>query len=301
MVTVKTLAPAKVNLHLDVGAKRDDGFHDLLSLFQMVDLADEVEVSITESDTLAIAVDTIGMELPHPNTMSVAVDLFAKRAGIIASIAIRCRKRIPQEAGLGGGSSDAAAVLKLLNDCFGNPLSPCELSGVGALVGSDVPFFLGESPVACVEGRGEKITPLAPREDLEGLVVMPNSKGVSTAKAYAALDKIGRTENPLCPSLDREEMISMYGKPLSFWSFSNSFRSVMGTLSDLYDRLDRVAQGYPGCFGGLSGSGAAYCYLWEREQEFTTLRTKLEDLDLNVTIFDIKCLHPGHSGATVLV
>lgn len=300
-IQIEALAPAKINLHLSIGKRRNDGFHSLLSIFQMIDLADRIAISIEPQTFLSIAVDMLGMEAVENNTMELAASLFMEEAGITGDVKIECKKRIPHKAGLGGGSSDAATVLLMLNRAYGYPMETSRLREVGAQIGSDVPFFLGESAGACVEGRGEYLTPLTHRNVLYGLVLMPHGEGVSTAKAFSNLDAY-REANGIPPKLlAKDELVAMYAKDPKDWHFTNDFRPVMGTFGPWYDRLDALVAGYPGCFGTLSGSGSAYAIVGEKRENLMALRTKLEIMVSNVTIYDIKSLHRSHSGDTVIV
>ncbi len=298
---IKALAPAKINLHLSIGKRRDDGFHSLLSIFQMIDLADSIAIRIESQTFVSIKVDMDGMEAVANNTMELAASLFMKEAGIIGDVKIDCIKRIPHKAGLGGGSSDAATVLLMLNRAFGYPVDTNRLREIGARIGSDVPFFLGDSAGACVEGRGEYLTPLTHRNDLYGLVLMPHGEGVSTAKAFSDLDAYRDTTGIPSELLSKDELVAMYANDPMDWHFTNDFRPVMGDLGPWYDRLDALVAEYPGCFGTLSGSGSAYAIVSEKREILMALRTKLEIMVSDVTIYDIKSLHRSHSGDTVIV
>ncbi len=292
-------APAKVNLHLSVGPRRDDGYHDLLSIFQMIDLSDTVEVTIRPDRQFSVSVDMSSMGAIEGNTMQKAAILFAKATGIRQSVDIVCTKRIPLQAGLGGGSSDAATVLLLLNDLFGTPLHRHELCEIGATVGSDVPFFLGDSTVACVEGRGEILTPLFPRTDLNGMLILPCGHGISTREAFGRLDRARGQKGVVLQTEEKSRLVAMYAEPVDQWRFFNDFREVMGVLAPWYDMLDALVADEPGAFGTVSGSGSAYCIVSTEDEFRERFRTKMKNLGTNVTIFDIKSLHRVHSGVTV--
>lgn len=185
---VEILAPAKVNLELRV-LERDEatGFHDLETVFQAVDLADRLRIQVASQ---GVEVDVRGMDVgpPRDNLVRRAADAFIAETGLTAGLRITLEKRIPPGAGLGGGSSDAAATLKALNALFGDPVPSARLSELAARLGSDVPFFLGPSPLAVGTGRGEKLeaAPALPPAWL--LIVLPDVH-VATAGAYAALDR----------------------------------------------------------------------------------------------------------------
>lgn len=301
MVTVTALAPAKINLHLAIGSRRDDGFHDLISLFHLIDLADTVSVTVEESAQLSISVEMEGMPPVAQNTMEVAARLFAETLQLTPSIHIHCKKVIPDQAGLGGGSSDAATVLLILNHLYGEILSCSALIDIGAKVGSDVPFFLGESAYACVEGRGEILTPVNCDRSLYGVIVIPNEFRISTGRAFADLDALREKEKIVPRFDDKSELITRFLQPVDQWDFSNDFRLVLDPLTPIYKKLDVIVAQFPGCFSTLSGSGSTYCVVAEEQGKIDRLRTKLEKMAANVTIYDIKSLHRGHSGDTVLL
>ncbi|MGE0074424.1 MAG: 4-(cytidine 5'-diphospho)-2-C-methyl-D-erythritol kinase [Sphaerochaetaceae bacterium] len=295
-------AYAKVNLHLWVGPRRDDGFHPIASIFQLIDLADTVSLALRPDPDLTIRCNVLQGVDPEHNTMVTAARLFCEQTGRIGTVDIACEKHIPLQAGLGGGSSDAATVLRLLNDSCGNPLDQQSLLELGARVGSDVPFFLGSSAVAYVQGRGELLEPLQAREDLLALVVMPVGKGVSTARAFADLDalraqdRLGITQTP-----DRAFLAARYTQKVSEWDFFNNFRPVMGDLAPLYDQLDALVAQTGDSFGTVSGSGASYCIVSESRRTIGIIKTKIERISHYVCLYCIKCLHRGHSGDTVSI
>ncbi len=176
--SVRALAPAKLNLALAVVGRRPDGYHDLRSVFATLDLADDVRLARHTRLEVRNTVD-IG---PGEDLAARAVRTLAAAAGREAHAFVRIRKRIPLAAGLGGGSSDAAAVLRGLAALWGTEV---DLVRVAAEIGSDVPFFASGAPVALVEGRGEVVRPLArPREPLHVVVVRPTLR-LKTADVYA--------------------------------------------------------------------------------------------------------------------
>jgi 4-diphosphocytidyl-2-C-methyl-D-erythritol kinase len=157
-VRLVTLAPAKVNLVLRVGPARPDGYHDLRTLMVPLDLGDRVEVRVS-SRAGAVTCATPGrpdLHGPH-NLAARAAEAFRRRFGVGRGVAIRIEKRVPVTAGLGGGSSDAAAVLRCLARAF-RVRAPEALAEVGLEIGSDVPFFLGPGP-AWATSRGERLSP----------------------------------------------------------------------------------------------------------------------------------------------
>ncbi len=185
----RILAPAKVNLWLRVLGRRPDGFHELDTLFQAVDLCDEV--TVWRRDQAGVGLEVEGAEVgpARENLAYRAVLAFRDAAGPGAAsggVDILLRKRIPAGAGLGGGSSDAAAVLRCMNAVWGHLLAPAVLLELGASLGSDVAFFLGGSAVARGRGRGERLEPMPPLPEAHLVLVLPPAH-VATGPAYGAL------------------------------------------------------------------------------------------------------------------
>ena len=191
MRSVKEKAYAKINLHLDVLAKREDGFHDISTVMHTVSLCDEVTVSIADSGrhNIRMVVDG-GKWIPtdSKNLCYVAAEKFIASTGISADVTIKLKKRIPVSAGLAGGSADAAAVLRALNRVFDRPLTDKRLLNIAAGIGSDVPFCLLGGTALC-EGRGEIMTRLPDGLSLN-VVIASSGEHVSTPVAYSLIDKM---------------------------------------------------------------------------------------------------------------
>jgi 4-diphosphocytidyl-2-C-methyl-D-erythritol kinase len=202
--TVRVVAPAKINVFLRVLGRRPDGFHDLQSVVLPVSLADDLEIHAaadpTQFRTLSLSLevtgDLVGVPVDESNLVVRAARVLADRASVRGFAEIHLAKRIPPAAGLGGGSSDAAATLTALNDLWGLGLDRSDLAEVAAEVGSDVPALLGPTP-ALIEGRGERVTAV----DAIALrwVVVTFDFGISTADAFGWWDEDGST-GPAVPS-----------------------------------------------------------------------------------------------------
>jgi 4-diphosphocytidyl-2-C-methyl-D-erythritol kinase len=175
--------PAKINLHLEIVGKRPDGYHDLESLMVAVDLYDELEFrSAEDSRAVTLSCDQPDLSCGPENLVHRAATELRGRAGTTAGAKIHLRKRIPMQAGLAGGSSDAAATLIGLNRFWNLGLSTTELAEIGAAVGSDVNFFL-DGPCAWCTGRGEKVEPMKLGRQLDFVLASP-SAGLSTAEVF---------------------------------------------------------------------------------------------------------------------
>lgn len=191
---LKGTAPAKINLTLEVLGRREDGYHALASVFHTLSLADEVELAITPTDrsrSLEIVLEVEGFPAPanSRNCVWQAIERFWAATLFKAQVHVRLHKRIPLQAGLGGGSSDAATVLRLLTgwaQAQGMPVP--DLQAIAESVGSDVPFFL-QGGCAYVSGRGEHVEPLPALPPFWWVLAKPPSVGVPTGWAYQQLHR----------------------------------------------------------------------------------------------------------------
>ncbi len=176
------LAPAKVNLFLEVLGKRPDGYHDIETLLVAVDLYDRLEFRPDDSGALTLTCDEPGLTCGPDNLVMKAADRLRRHAGNRGGARIHLEKRIPMQAGLGGGSSDAAATLKGLNQLWKLGLEDMQLARIGAEVGSDVAFFFSPGAAWCT-GRGEKVEALTLGRPLDLVIACPGV-GLSTADVF---------------------------------------------------------------------------------------------------------------------
>src|SRR5690349_11488832 len=199
------LAPAKLNLCLYVGPRRDDGLHEIRSLFEPLELADELKVGEAERDEVVIA----GIE--GPDLTAKALAALREQGWDGPPLRIEVTKRVPVAAGLGGGSADAAAVLRLARGEVEG------LRAIAAAIGADVPSQLQPRP-CLVAGAGEVIEPAPPPAD-HGVVLLPQPEGLSTAAVYAEADRLGapRGDNELEAIRRRlRDALDDGGSPLSY-------------------------------------------------------------------------------------
>lgn len=186
-------APAKINLTLDVVGVRADGYHLLESVMQSVDCCDTLTARATDGE---LTLTVLGAP-PCPaekNTAYRAAQVFLRETGINGSAMLTLKKRIPQQAGMGGGSADAAAALLALNRLYDTKLSTEQLCAMGLQVGADVPFcVLGGTAMVTGIGEGLESLPILP--DCHIVIAQPPD-GVSTAAAYAALDRAPISHHP---------------------------------------------------------------------------------------------------------
>ncbi len=184
--TITVIARAKINLTIDVVGKRPDGFHEVCMVMQAINLFDELKLTIEQGN--ATRLDCIGrywIPCDKRNIVCSAVDAFKEATQQRFGVKIFIKKNIPTQAGLGGGSADAAAVLTALNAAFERRLSTDCLQSIGASVGSDVPFMFAGG-TALVTGRGERLMPLKHTGKAWTVLIKPDF-GISTAYAYSLL------------------------------------------------------------------------------------------------------------------
>jgi 4-diphosphocytidyl-2-C-methyl-D-erythritol kinase len=260
-LTARVLSPAKVNLHLEIYPRREDGFHPLLSVFQMVSLYDEIGVcSLKDKDVCTIRGD-FGFPAEE-NIIAKCCSIFREETGIRTGLSFTVRKRIPQGAGLGGGSSNGASALRVLNRMFEAGLSEEDLAGMGARAGSDIPFFC-RACAAIVSGRGEAVLPLAARRDFFLVLVVPPFQ-IGTAAAYGWLDEAG-----LCARAapGRDLLIKRLYERESpeKWEFFNSFYAVLEKRQPVFADVRRSLREAGALYANVSGSGSAMFGVFKSE------------------------------------
>ena len=195
MTTLYEGAFAKLNLTLDVLGKRPDGYHDIKSVMQAISLRDDIEIDIGTGKPWTLLCDKEDIPTDERNLAWKAAKLFFDTTGKDPQgLEIRITKRIPAEAGLGGGSADAAAVLRALNRHYGAPFSLPALAELGGQIGSDIPFCV-LCGTAMAEGRGEMLRPLPNVPDCIFVVCKPDFS-VSTPALYAKIDEKAIAQRP---------------------------------------------------------------------------------------------------------
>lgn len=248
-------APAKLNLFLEVNARRPDGYHELETVMVAVGLYDEITFKEGEPDG-RIELNCGDAALPHDESNLVlrAARLLSQSVGERRGAVIDLTKRIPVAAGLGGGSSDAAATLAGLNSFWGLKLTSAELAQLGQQVGSDVPFFF-HLPAALCHGRGEVVTPLAPTCPLHFVVVCPR-QGLSTGHVFAhvrvPVPDQQRSAEPLRRALCQMTPQRVAGE--LFNRLESPAHRIFPRLTALREQLGRA----PALGSLMTGSGSAH-------------------------------------------
>jgi len=252
---ITVFAPAKINVILRILGRRPDGFHNLWSIMQTVALEDEVQIRLrADRQDIQLRCDATQLAADQSNLVYRAANEVLVRAQQSIGLDIELRKRIPMGAGLGGGSSDAAATIIGLNHLLRLEWSPTQMADVGQLLGSDVPFFLF-APSAFVAGRGETVRPVVV-EGTRWIVLVNPGFGVNTKWAYQELAATRTAVTPLSLAqreIDRQSRVS-WAQLIA--TAENDFEApVFGAHENLRE-IKRSLQAHGAEIALLSGSGA---------------------------------------------
>ena len=254
MTTLYEGAFAKLNLTLDVLGKREDGYHDIKSVMQAISIRDDVEIDIGTGKPWSLECATEGIPTDETNlawkAAKVYCDAMHKDPG---GITIRILKRIPSGAGLGGGSADAAAVLRALNRHYGDPLSILALAELGAQVGSDVPFCV-LCGTAMAEGRGEKLRKLPDMPECVFVVCKP-AFSVSTPELYRKLDTVAIAKHPDHMAMESALLAGDLGKIADL--IYNVFDPVVTADHLEINYIKSICNSYGALGMQMTGSGSA--------------------------------------------
>jgi len=266
-VTLTECAYAKINIGLYVGMPNplDNWYHGIWTNFHLIDLHDVITIKVGESSRTSVTIKgNEGIVEPERDLMCKAAHAFSEYLGITFSLKIKIEKHIPTKAGLGGGSSDAGCVLRLLNKAFGSPLGEPQVLGVALSLGSDVPFFASGLRAAHATGRGERLTP---SENVKALclIVRGKDKKPSTGEQYRRLDQFRWNRELLeVPPLT---------KNIKAWTYRNSFDALQPILSDT---VFLEAKGMAD-FGTTCGSGNCQALLFASDAKANICQKFLEE------------------------
>jgi 4-diphosphocytidyl-2-C-methyl-D-erythritol kinase len=269
-----TKAPAKLNLRLKVTGRRPDGYHELVSLMVPVDLCDVLEFQVVP-EKFELAWEGLPVPVDENNLVRRAASLFFDRSGVKGGVSVRVTKNIPVAAGMGGGSSDAAATLLSLNHLWSRPLPPETLRELALQLGADVPFFLEPRP--CIaRGVGENLEPIERWPELWYLIVTPRFQ-VSTAWVYGNL-RLGLTSNEydrIKEQLGKERLvISQF--------LENDLESVTSANFPILDRIKRTLLD-AGAEGALmTGSGPTVFGVFGSRKQAEQARDKIVPHDFGM-------------------
>jgi 4-diphosphocytidyl-2-C-methyl-D-erythritol kinase len=265
-------APAKINLFLRVLAREADGYHGLETLFCLVSLADDLRIERREGRGVTIEVIGAELGLPDRNLAVQAAAMVLAATGDRFAVHVRLTKRIPVQAGLGGGSSDAAAGLVGVNRLAGNAVPRHELLQFAARLGSDVPFFLSGGPLALAWGRGERLLQLPPLPPAPALLLTPSTP-IPTAEAYGWVDAARQ-------SAGRRGAVALDLDALSRWGdigrlAGNDFESaVFGRHPEVRGAFEALAATRP-LLCRMSGSGSTLFAIYRSAGDRDDARMRL--------------------------
>jgi len=261
---ITVFAPAKINVILRILDRRTDGLHDLWSIMQTVALEDEVQISLrADRSGIRLRCDAMELAADQSNLVYRAAAEVLARAQRSIGLDIELRKRIPMGAGLGGGSSDAAATIIGLNHLLQLKWSPAKMADAGQLLGSDVPFFLF-APSACVAGRGETVRPVVV-DGVRWVVLVNPGFGVNTKWAYQELAGTRSAVSSLSPAqreLDRQSRVS-WDQLIA--AAENDFEAPVFAAHGKLREIKRSLQAHGAETALLSGSGATVFGLFPDE------------------------------------
>ncbi len=255
-------AHAKINLSLDVLNKREDGYHDLRMIMQTIQLYDNISIQEIRS---GVEIDCVASYVPNNNTNIAckAAEAMISKYNLDAGVKIKIDKRIPVAAGLAGGSSDAAAVIKGINSLFNLGIGQGELMEIGRTIGADVPYcILGGTALA--EGIGEKLTQLPVLSGIQILIIKPRV-GVSTAWVYKNLDLNKINERP-----DTEALISaIKSKDIKFIAsnMKNVLESVTVVKQPIIEKIKETLLEKGAIGSMMSGSGPSVFGIFDDKEK----------------------------------
>lgn len=254
MTTLYEYAYAKINLTLDVSGKRNDGFHDIKSVMQTISIRDDIEIDIGTGKPWHLQCTNEIIPTDERNlawkAAKVYLDTVKKDPD---GLEIRITKRIPIEAGLGGGSADAAAVLRALNRHYGEPLSILALAELGALVGSDVPFCV-LCGTAMAEGRGERLRKLPNMPDCVFVVCKPDFSS-STPELYKKIDEMAIARRPNHEAMESALLAGDLGKIAE--NLCNVFDPIVTADHLELNYIKSIFNSYGSVGQQMTGSGSA--------------------------------------------
>ena len=276
-------ANAKINTYLNITARREDGYHNIVSVMQTISLCDLVTVDFQPAPQSRITLSVSGnANLPTDcrNLAWRAAERFLQHTHLTGAVRIMIQKHIPVSAGLGGGSADAAAVLRALNRLCGEPLTTAELSQIGLTLGADVPFCIrGGGMLAAGVGEVlERISDIPPCT----LVVAVGEEGISTPQAYAALDeKYDFFKSQTDATADVNELIDLWEHDelsASCTCFYNIFEGVVPKENTDVDTIKRVMREHGAMRAMMSGSGPAAFGVFGEQKEAEEACSALQNM-----------------------
>jgi len=266
-------ANCKLNIHLRVTGKLPDGYHSLETIFQEIPFYDEIDIKALDSGLIEFASNGIKIPDGGKNICTKAADILKRTYGIKKGCRIVLTKNVPIGAGLGGGSSDAAAVLKALNELWGLSLSDAELEHIGLKLGADVPFFI-KGGCAWAEGKGELLTPMEPLLKNGSILLIYPQIHISTPDAYRKLNlNLTNLSNNIIFAEVSKPGVSLSGIRAGL---INDFESVVFKEYPEIGHIKELLLCEGADFAAMSGSGSAVFGFFTNENMIKKLIGKLD-------------------------
>ncbi|HAZ10723.1 MAG TPA: 4-(cytidine 5'-diphospho)-2-C-methyl-D-erythritol kinase [Candidatus Omnitrophica bacterium] len=280
MREIKVFAPAKLNLYLDVLGKRPDGFHNIETIFEKIDLKDEIIIK-EKGKGLKVKTTPSNCSQGRENIVYKAAYALFKEARVKLNLDIEIKKRIPVSAGLGGGSSDAASVLKAVNKIFKLGVPAKKLFSIARDIGKDVPFFMLNSPFAVAKGAGELLEKINLNKSLFHILIKP-SIPLSTKLMYRRIDKCSFSTKPHSLKGTLNALKKMDVKALEK-NYYNIFESALARDNVHINRAKAMLADRGAEHSLLSGSGpTVFCTFKDKEDAKAVFRKMPKDRDTSV-------------------
>lgn len=279
MRAIRIFAPAKLNLYLDVLEKRSDGFHNIETIFEKIDLKDEIIIK-EKGKGLKIKTAPSNCSQGRENIVYKAAHALFKEAGVKLNLDIEIKKQIPISAGLGGGSSDAASILKAINEIFKLGVPTKKLFSIARDIGKDVPFFMLNFPFAVAKGAGELLEKVNLNKSLFHILIKP-SIPLSTKLMYRRIDKCSFSTKPHSLK-DALFALETSAKELEK-NYYNIFERVLDRENIHINRVKAILADIGVKHSLLSGSGPTVFCLFENKEEARAVFRKIpKNKDISV-------------------
>ncbi|MFC1667591.1 4-(cytidine 5'-diphospho)-2-C-methyl-D-erythritol kinase [Candidatus Omnitrophota bacterium] len=284
MQEFSVFAPAKLNLYLDVLDKRPDGYHNIKTLFEKIDLKDEIIIREKDKGISVTVEPALACPSGKDNIVYKALQALLGKPNVNLGLEVIIKKQIPVSAGLGGGSSNAASVLRAVNKAFELGLSSEALFSIAAETGKDVPFFMLDQSFAIGRGAGELLEPIDTACSFSHVIIKPDI-AISTAEMYKGLEKRARGSRKdsieEIVSAIRQKDIALLGK-----AYYNVFEKMLGDYSQHMNSIRGLLFKVDAGPGFLSGSGPSiFCTVKEREEAIDILEKLSKAKGTGTSIF----------------
>jgi 4-diphosphocytidyl-2-C-methyl-D-erythritol kinase len=284
MREIRVFAPAKLNLYLDVLGKRPDGFHNIETIFEKIDLKDEIIIK-EKGKGLKVKATPSDCSQGRENIVYKATRALFKEAKVKLNLDIEIKKRIPVSAGLGGGSSDAASILKAINEIFKLGVPAKKLFSIARDIGKDVPFFMLNSPFAVAKGAGELLEKINLNKVLFHILIKPHIS-LSTRLMYRRIDTCNFSSKPhsLRGALNALKKMDIKALEKNYY---NIFENALARDSVYINRAKAMLADRGAEYSLLSGSGPTVFCSFESKEEARAVFRKMPK-DRNISVFLVK-------------